>query len=177
MRYVANYITSAVNESEKMDRYYQDKFGVFSNYDSYGDEDKHDIVAKVKGIPIIKNPNSLEDFDSGVRAIIDKRGNLFVALKDGAYNHGIMANALIRAEQIKTQSYNEKGKTFKELSGIYNDSKNFILMNRLYNKNIFFQSDSLVWEGSYTEKILDKLRKRFPQYKFHIKHNYEEDMK
>lgn len=177
MRYVTHYLNRHFNESEKMDRYYRDKFGVFlkyDEYDNYGNENKYDIVAKVTGVPIIKNPRSLEDFDSGVRAIIDKSGNLFVALKDGSFNHGMMANALIKTGQIKSTMYNEKAPPVNVLSGIYADQKKFILMNRLYNKDIFFQSDSLIWEGKHTEAILNKLKDRFPQYKFYIKHGYDE---
>jgi len=39
---------------------------------------------------------------------------------------------------------------------------------------MFFQSDTFEWQGEETEKLIQKLKDRFPQYKFHFKDNYDE---
>lgn len=170
-----SYFPRLFENSRLMSRYYRDKFGVMTNKTfHYADEDKEDVVARVNGSPIIKNPKTLESFDTGVRAIVDKRANLYVAKDNGTFNHGMMANALMNAGEIKTIWYNENATSFRDFAGIYDDQKNFILLLRLHTKDMFFQSDTFEWQGEETEKLIQKLKDRFPQYKFHFKDNYDE---
>lgn len=170
-------IESKIYESEAMSKYYERKFGIpRKNEFNYVDEEKEDAVAYVENTPIIKNPKSFEGFDSGVRIIIDKKGNLYVAKYDGMFNHGMMANALIKTGEIQTIKYNEKAQKYKDVAGIYDDQKNFLLVNRLYSTNKIVQSDSFEWEGRDTEILIKHLKNKHPQFEFYLRYSVEDEI-
>lgn len=114
-----------------------------------------------QGVAIYKNPKTLNNFDEEVRAIVDKDGNIYVAIKDGMFDHGMIAYGIGFA---------------KDRIGIYKDLDNYILLCRIYNKNIFGLSDS---SDSYAnissdnreniQKILHKAKLKNPQYSFYDK--------
>jgi len=170
-------IKQKIYEGEALSKYYERKFGIpRKNEFNYVDEDIEDVVAYVENTPIIKNPKLFEGFDSGVRIIIDKKGNLYVAKYDGMFNHGMMANALMKAGEIDTIKYNEKGKTDKELAGIYDDQKNFLLVSRLHNTNKIIQSDTFEWEGKETELLIKRLKNKHPQFEFYLRYSVDDDI-
>jgi hypothetical protein len=155
-----------------MNKYYRNKFGIMPKREfQYVDEDEDQIVAKVMETPIIKNPTSFEGFDDNVRIIINKQGDMYVAKYDAGFNHGMMANALIRTGEINTIWYNEKGTSRKTLAGIYEDQKDFLLLNRLYNTNKIIQSDTFKWEGRDTEFLIKRLKQKHPQFEFYLRYN------
>jgi len=172
MKIVKEYLYEILIEgSSAMDRYYQKRFGIPMEHDTYVDEDKYDVVANVEGTPIIKNPKSLIGFDDDVRAIVDKRGDLYVAMYDREFNHGMMGNALLKAGIIKTIPFNEDATDYKQLRGIYDDQENFLLINRLFSKNMFVQSDTFQWEGDKTQRMVKLLKKKHPQFKIFLRYN------
>lgn len=65
------------------DKYAEKRFNIpmeFSDFDKKYNRDKlkEDIIFQNEYVTIIKNPKSLYNIGSGVRGIIDKRGNLYV---------------------------------------------------------------------------------------------------
>ena len=166
-------------ESSLISKYYQKKFGIEPSYkehkyeDTLSSEDEN-VVAKINHTPIVKNPKSFEGFDSDVRVIIDKMGNMYVAKYDKLFNHGMMANALVSAGEINTFWYNHDAKFSKDIHGIYEDQENFLLLNRLYNTNKIIQSDTFVWEGRKTERLIKRLKMKHPQFQFHLRYNIED---
>lgn len=162
-------VDPALYESSAMDKYYEKTFAIPYGYDKEV-INSYTIVAKVGKYktPIILNPKSLEGFDPDVRAIADKNGNLYVAMHQKYFNHGTMANALIDAKAIDTIRYNENAERISEVAGIYEDQKNFFLLNRFEDEYTFIQSDTFEWEGDYSEIILDNLKHKNPQFKYDI---------
>ena len=51
-------------------------------------------ILKKGNVSVFENPKSLENFGPNTRAIVDKEGNIFVAQKNGQFNHGNLATAL-----------------------------------------------------------------------------------
>jgi len=162
-------VDPALYESSAMDKYYEKNFAIPFGYDKEV-VNSYNVVAKVGKYktPIILNPRSLDGFDAGVRALADKEGNLYVALKQKYFNHGTMANALIDAKVIDTVRYNEGADKISEVAGVYNDQKNFFLLERFDDEWTFIQSDTFEWEGIYSERILDNLKHKNPQFKYDI---------
>jgi len=163
--------------SEALSKYYERKFGIPRRQEfQYVDEDEEEIVAKVEGTPIIKNPKSFEGFDNGVRIIVDKSGNVYAAKYDGMFNHGMMANALIRAGQINTPKYNEDAASSLDMHGIYEDQKNFLLLMRLHNTDKIIQSDTFEWEGKDTELLIKRLKIKQPQFEFYLRYSMHDEI-
>lgn len=158
-------------ESSAMDKYYEKKFGITRDYNTE-DVNSYNIVAKVGKyqVAIVKNPKSLEGFDSDVRAISDEKGDLYVAYKRQYFNHGDMANALIKAGLIDTLVYNQDAIKEPDLQGVYEDQNHFLLFNRLEDEDVFVPSDTFEWEGAETEKLLKAVKEKHPQFKFDLKY-------
>ena len=168
----------ALVEGDKMDAYYERKFGV-KREEHEIPIFKKDVVATVKDdrlkeIPIFKNPKNLNDYDDEVRAIADEDGNLYVAFQDRLFNHGMMGNALMDAGEIKTKKYNDLARTHSSASGVYADQKHFLLLQRLYNTNTFIASDVFDWVGGETERMIQRLRSKNSQFNYKLP-EYEED--
>ena len=112
--------------------------------------------------PVFLNPKNLKNFDENVRAILDKKGNLYVALNDDFINHGHVGNAF----------------GFKN---IYHSSEHFLL-HRVGKTNTFGLSDSEDWnlvndDNNPNEEQIQKIKKAFefakiknPQYNFIMKY-------
>jgi len=108
--------------------------------------------------PIYKNPKSLYEFGSKVRAIADKQGNLYVAKDDGQFFHGTMGRALGFGE-------------------IYDDKRieKYPLLQRIGSTNDFGLSDTT---NSYIQNerinprkvlnILKLTKNKNPQYGFYL---------
>jgi hypothetical protein len=160
-----------LKESSKMDNYYEKNFGITHGYNSEV-VNSYDVVAKVGKYhtPIIKNPKSLEGFDPEVRAISDSDGNLYVSYKRKYFNHGELANALVKAGIIDTFIYNVDAKVERELKGVYEDQNRFLLFDRIEDEDIFVPSDTFEWEGVETEKLLNAVKKKNPQFQFDIRY-------
>jgi hypothetical protein len=114
-----------------------------------------------QGVAIYKNPKTLKKFDEEVRAILDKDGNIYVAIKDGMFDHGMIAYGVGFA---------------KDRIGIYKDLDNYVLLCRIYNKNSFGLSDSSDSYANISDdnrkkinEILYKAKIKNPQYNFYDK--------
>ena len=156
------------------DEYYQKRLGISNNQLKMDriDNNRYNIVATIDDVPIIKNPISLKPFDKSVRAIVDKNGNIYIAAFDGTFNHGMMGNILHKRHIIKTGIYNENNEYLSANSlGIYDDQKNFLLLNRLEDTHIFIQSDVFIHEGISTEEMIFALKMRNPQFSVRLKNN------
>ena len=98
---------------------------------------------------IYKNPKSLNNFEAGVRAVSDLKGDLYVAQHNGDFVHKGMQDAL------KTDIYR-------------NDY--VITWHRVKSSNIFGYSDSFTGYGlnnrEETEGRLEILRKKHPAFRF-----------
>jgi len=161
-------------EGAWLDKIYQEKFGVEIHDDSKEISKDYDVVAKVGKYktPIVKNPYTLRGVEADVRAIGDRDGNLYVAMHDEFFNHGEMANALIDAGIIQTVKYNSKATKASEVHGVYDDQKNFTLLNRFEDEDTFIPSDCAEWEGESTEEIYRALKRRHPTIHFEIDDRY-----
>lgn len=109
-----------------------------------------------KRTSIYKNPKSLSNFGDNCRGIIDKDGNIFIAQKDGWFNHGDIGVAL--------GFINEGDSMFYHLT-------EWMLINRVQDRDWFGLSDSAAdfLEEGY-EIVIDFLRKakhRNPQYEYY----------
>lgn len=145
------------------DSYYQRNFGIRSNDDTtIADESK--VVAKVwdwdkkKSSPIVMNPNgaNFEEFDEGSRAVIDEYGNLYAAVKDYDFNHGMLGNALIKAGLVKCNNpYNEE--TSK--GGLYTEPLRFIECH--YDGEYVSGGESMQWSEN-TQNMIDKMLEKNP---------------
>jgi len=167
-----------LHESDLKDAYLERKFGI-KREEHEIPVFKKDIVAIVKDdmlkeIPIFKNPKNLNDYDKDVRAIADENGNLYVAFQNRLFNHGAMGNALMDAEEIKTKKYNELARTSSSASGVYDDQKHFLLLERMGSSNTFIGSDVFEWVGGETERMIKKLKTKNPQFKYKLP-EFEED--
>lgn len=158
-----------IDESDAMDRYYARK-GIITSYEPGFLKGKYIEVAAVgdKRTPIVKNPKTLEGFDLRVRAISDKKGNIYIAMHDGDFNHGMMGNALMAAGVIQTKKYNEYESNYMNVEGVYADQKNFLLLNRVPGTYQFVPSDVFEWEGTYSELLFKKVKSKNPHFSFHI---------
>ena len=172
--------TSKVNEGNSvMAKFYQDRFGIMPSDKPVELRSNYKIVTKVPSwnsklpkTPIIINPPSLDGFDNKVRAIADKDGNLYVAMYNMPFNHGLMANALIDAKVINTDYYNKYASQIANVGGVYEDQENFLLLNRFYDEYVFVASDTFENFGPSTEKLIQTLKKKNPQFKYRF--SYED---
>ena len=113
---------------------------------------------------VYKNPYSLANFDTDVRAISDSEGNIYVAQEDGSFNHGAMGNELFPQLEKWTD-----GST-----GIYIHPKEYALLMRMGSTNKFGLSDSSLdysW-GNEEQKqdvrnLLQRAEEKNPQYGFY----------
>jgi tRNA nucleotidyltransferase/poly(A) polymerase/GNAT superfamily N-acetyltransferase len=120
----------------------------------------------VKKTPIFENPKSLANFDRNTRAFADLDGNLFVAQKNGSFNHGDMAQAL---------------DFFQYDEGIYDDLYEYQLLHRIGIENAFgladtsadFATDKFEEDNmKYVNKILRAAKLKNPQYDFYPEYFY-----
>lgn len=121
--------------------------------------------ASQKRVPIYLNPKSLTNFDNDVRAIVNYKGDLYVAQESGRFNHGEMAKAL---------------GLFGDDEELYNHSDEYQGLHRIGNTNGFGLSDSgsdyVRQNDENLENIKDLLRevqRKNPQYKFYAEY-YDE---
>lgn len=77
---------------------------------------------------IYKNPKSLKYFGSNTRGIIDPEGNIYVAQRDGNFNHGNLGMAL--------------GFMRSESDAMFKHLEKYMLINRVKITNAFGLSDS-----------------------------------
>jgi len=173
-KYVEEKGKKSVLESSKMDNYYEKNFGIIHGYNTQV-INSYNVVTKIGKYktPIMQNPKSLEGFDPDVRAISDQEGNLYVAYKHKYFNHGDMANALIKASVIDTIVYNQEDE--ENLRGVYEDQNHFLLFDRLEDEDIFVPSDTFEWQGTETDKLLKAVKEKNPQFKFDIRYFEDED--
>lgn len=108
-------------------------------------------IAIVVGVPIYKNPKSLENFGWNTKAIGDKSGNLYVAQREGIFVHGQMGETI--------------GLVNKGLD-IYGGQ--FLLLNREKRTNTFNLSDTARHKYQLNKKyfnyIIGKIKAKNPQY-------------
>jgi hypothetical protein len=146
------------------DKYLENKFGFepeFADFEKkYTQQQMPDEpIAYITDIPIYKNPKSLDLFDANVRAIADKEGDLYVALHDGNFYHGMMAHAIGLAH---------------DPNSIYKSLKNIMLLHRVGKTNSFGMSDTNIreiwrYEPNYIE-IMNKMKSINPAYKIHLRY-------
>jgi len=161
-----------IHEGAKMDRYMQKSFGIMPDHNPEPNSNLNIVTNLGIGkerTPIVKNPKTLNDFQENVRAIADKDGNLYVALYDKKFNHGMMANALINRRIINSLEYDEEATRYVS-GGIYDDQQNFLLLNRNDVLEEFITSDTFEWQGKDTEKIIKKVKEVNPQFKYYIRY-------
>jgi tRNA nucleotidyltransferase/poly(A) polymerase len=115
-----------------------------------------------KGIPIYKNPKSLDNFDADVRAIGDPNGDLYVAGKNSWFVHGGMSEAL---------------GMFDNNYALYSEENlnRFSLLHRVGNTSSFGLGDAQVEilndENANDGSIMANLRRiksKSPQYKYYL---------
>lgn len=108
---------------------------------------------------IYKNPRSLSNFDSYVRAIADSDGNLYVAQANARFNHGMMAQAI---------------GLVNEDDEYYNHDDIYQSLHRISTENGFGLSDTSIeyirqnydnFENAV--EILKKTKRKNPQYNFY----------
>lgn len=135
-------------------------------YKEYKQGKEEQPFGYVKGSAVYKNPKSLKNFDNNVRAIADADGNLYVALLDLYFAHGIMGVSIGIANN--TQS-------------IYNNYDKYLLLHRYENTNKFGFSDTtaeIFINGNEEELFLikdtlERTKLKNPQYDFYM--NYYQD--
>ena len=152
-----DFINRLLEISEKIYDRYNDEFGEFNKYfNKYKNRQGGMIsVGYVDNVNIYKNPKNLDNFENNVRAILDKRGDLYVAQEDGDFIHGDIAKSL--------------GMTNNKY-GIYDKKDSVVLLNRVGNKNSFALSDTFInfYEDNKNsiDTILTNGKKTNPQYDF-----------
>ena len=117
-----------------------------------------EVVGKIKGIAIYKNPKSLMNFGTNVRAIADSEGNLFVAQEDAQFYHGGMGDVL----------------NFADNGRIYSIQNKYQLLNRVGGTHAFGLGDTGTNYITYDENsyknavnILRAAKRRNPQFEFY----------
>jgi 2'-5' RNA ligase len=115
--------------------------------------------ASDKKTPIYLNPKSLTNFANDVRAIVNEKGDLYVAQENGRFNHGMMAMGL---------------GLFDDDNGIYGDMDEYQLLHRVGNNNAFGLGDTAqdFIEKNYSNRvyvlnILRQTKRKNSQYDFY----------
>ena len=172
-------ILSALGKNDEIeegvgDKYLKNKYNIPDSEDDFEREYQADlqknkeipygfIIAKksysdnvVSKIPVYKNPKSLANFDNGVRGIVDINGNIYVAVYDGNFNHGEMAQNI---------------GLFNNSTAIYDKLNIYVLLNRINNQKSFglsdFSEDAAYNYGQSIIEMLQKAKKNNPQYDFY----------
>jgi hypothetical protein len=118
-----------------------------------------------KKIAIYENPSSLTNFGPSVRGIIDWEGDIFIAQKDGNFNHGRMGIAL--------------GFMDSDTDAMYKHLTEYMLVNRIGNTNAFgladssydFASDEYDYDNiKIVTDFLRAAKKKNPQYDFYAEY-------
>lgn len=130
------------------DRYAERAFGIpneIPQWEKRADQNRYDssmgemvgytysLYGKDAHVPIFKNPLSLKNFDSDVRAVSDRYGNVFVAQQNGDFVHGAFAKVMG--------------------SDPYDGDEN-ITWHRIDNYNVFGYSDSFEFRARYQDSDL-----------------------
>ena len=148
------------------DKYYERKFGIMRNPSNHSSRKRQKQIGLVgDNVPIIMNPKTLKGFEQGVRAISDSNGNLYVPLYNLQFNHGDIANSLLRSGKIHTEYYSFDSSIYEY--GIYHDQENFLLLNRYQDSNTFVESDVFEYTLN-TNKLIKKLKEKNPQFTYNI---------
>lgn len=127
-------------------------------------------VARVKGVTILKNPETLENFPKGIRGVIDKEGNLYIATDIASVIHVDILQALKEKGLIKSKPTGWE--VMEETPNI-----DFITVQRIWDKNKFAIGESYVLPRpkyeeerkealKFFEPFLEKAKKINPQYDF-----------
>lgn len=105
---------------------------------------------------IFMNPKSLKNFEADARAIVDNKGNLFIAEQNEAFNHGQMGKAISNTEHSMGLVYNP-----------YEYDKKILLV-RVGNTDKFGFSDTYANYAKQNPKIVQEIINTFkiknPQY-------------
>jgi tRNA nucleotidyltransferase/poly(A) polymerase/GNAT superfamily N-acetyltransferase len=116
--------------------------------------------SKEKKVAIYLNPKSLTNFDYEVRAIVNDKGDLYVAQTGGRFNHGMMAKAL---------------GLFDNDNDLYVHGDEYQGLQRIGKTNSFGVSDSGMEyaQKNYenienTKEILREVKRKNPQYEFYL---------
>lgn len=102
-------------------------------------------ISKILDTHIYKNPKTLENFDKYIRALGNIKGELYVAQKDGNFNHFDLAKKL---------GFNTN-----------TDGTFYLRLIRVMYKDIFFVMTDCE-DQEKCEKIIGNLKKSNPQYRF-----------
>jgi hypothetical protein len=90
---------------------------------------------KIKNVPIYKNPKSLEGFDKGVRGVVDKNGNLYLALMQEGIIHENILDGLKASNLISSRTRGwEDPEKFSEYD--------FVTVQRIWGKDKFAIGES-----------------------------------
>ena len=115
-----------------------------------------------KKTAIYENPSSLNNFGPNVRGIIDWSGDMFVAQKDGNFNHGRIGLAM--------------GFMESDSDAMYKHLTEYMLVNRIQDTNKFgladssydFAADEYDYDNiKIVNDFLRAAKKKNPQYEFY----------
>ena len=127
---------------------------------SYMQKEKEEPVGRYGNTHIYKNPESLENFDSNVRAVAYMTGDLYVAQENSGILHGEVAvGAKLTNDSIDVY---------------YGDKYYYALLHRIGTSNKFGFGDTGIdnfKRPGFREKIIDILRKtkeKNSQYEFYL---------
>lgn len=168
-------VAEMVQDEGVADKYAANKFGIpdsdtefekqFSKYQEVLGTEPYGFARSGSSMtPIYKNPKSLLNFESGVRAISDMYGNIFIAIGDGNFVHGEIAKGCGMVRNTTDIYYD------KALS-------DHVLLHRIGKTNKFGLGDT---SNSYYKKggefsnqqceLLRKCKSRNPQFSFYNKY-------
>ncbi len=109
-------------------------------------------VAEIKNVSIVENPDSLEGFPKGVRGVIDKKGNLFIAADIENVIHVDILEALIKKGLV--QGKPTGWEVPEETPNI-----NFITVQRVWNRNKIAIGESyIIPKPKYAEERAEALK-------------------
>ena len=136
-------------------------------------DDKGELVGNTGGMSksnVYANPKSLKDFESNVRAVVDNKGNLFVAQLNKSFYHDNLVNTVNNSKNNYNTEDNYSNNLPDEAYG-FNSYENEVLLHRVGKTNMFGLSDSYESFASMYPKIvknlLNKAGKKNPQFKFY----------
>jgi len=134
------------------DKYLKNKYGIPDEFDEFEKQYKkihlkkeEEIIGEVKGTSIVKNPKSLNKLDNGVRGVITKEGDLYLAILNNDVIHNDILEFLNKKGII-----NERPVGWEWIDERKPDQ--FITIQRVWNKNIIAIGESYVTPKRDPEK-------------------------
>ena len=139
---------------------------------------KEDMIGKIKGNEVYKNPKSIKRMEKDMRGMSDPQGNLYVVNNSFNFVHDDIETWLKKKGHIKFSTSGQGYPWRAAMADMY--EKGYIYWQRNGSTNEFRLSESTETDADYIKELLPiiakytkKVKSKNSSYKFTLKSRWE----